>query len=333
MHHFYVWIVENLVLESLPVSSSGHIRLLERVYPNIFLFFIKHSANVSALEHALHAATVLVVALFFFNRWWPFVCNLSRCWSTVLKIIAFTFLIDCVTVAWFLVFSWIGVSWFPLWIGFAITALLLVNEKRIFNFVRTLRQAQDERKRIKISQGFYNIFNGNEELPDKVNQKSVRPDASINSALKASTPEHPEQILKRIVSKEGFERLSFSWSSVLLLGCLQGVALLPGISRLASTYIGGRFLGLSPKKAFGVSWLIVWPLLFVASLRGIWTLHRQGQLILLCNTPTLLIIAGSTIAAFLLLYLVEYMARTGRLWYFAIYLVIPIVISYIFLQS
>jgi len=49
-------------------------------------------------------------------------------------------------------------------------------------------------------------------------QPTVRPDASINSqpshkasadtaALKASTPEHPEQILKRIVSKEGFERI------------------------------------------------------------------------------------------------------------------------------
>ena len=37
---------------------------------------------------------------------------------------------------------------------------------------------------------------------DTNNVPAVRGDASINSALKASTPDHPEQILQRIVSKE-----------------------------------------------------------------------------------------------------------------------------------
>ena len=260
MHHFYLWIVENILLESFPVSSSGHIMLLEELLEQKLLFFNGFLVNKATVEHVLHLPIAIIVALFFLPRWWPFLCKLHKYWFVILKIVIFTFLVDCITIVWFLLFRVIGIDWLPLWAGFSMTALLLFFEKRLSS--------------------------------------------------------------KR-------SRLTLSWQTILFFGCLQGIALLPGISRLAITYMGGRFLGVSPKKAFGISWLIVCPLLCAASFRGTWELYNQQQLSLLVNNKTLCVIGLVTIAAFGALYFVSYLARTGRLWYFAIYLVIPIAISFL----
>ena len=46
-----------------------------------------------------------------------------------------------------------------------------------------------------------------------------------------------------------------------MLGILQGIAILPGISRLAVTYTGARWLGMSPRKAFATAWMVLIPLI------------------------------------------------------------------------
>jgi len=60
-----------------------------------------------------------------------------------------------------------------------------------------------------------------------------------------------------------------TWWHYILIGCAQGVAVLPGVSRLAVTYSIGRWCGLAPLKSFNISWMFAFPLYGAASLVGI----------------------------------------------------------------
>jgi undecaprenyl-diphosphatase len=54
-----------------------------------------------------------------------------------------------------------------------------------------------------------------------------------------------------------------------IIGITQGIALLPGISRLASTYTVGRWLGLHPRISFIFSCTIQWPLITLGFCKGL----------------------------------------------------------------
>lgn len=61
-----------------------------------------------------------------------------------------------------------------------------------------------------------------------------------------------------------------SFKKALVFGLVQSIALLPGISRLASTFAVGRWYGLKPNDALWNSFMIEIPLLIGAALRGIY---------------------------------------------------------------
>jgi undecaprenyl pyrophosphate phosphatase UppP len=54
----------------------------------------------------------------------------------------------------------------------------------------------------------------------------------------------------------------------LFIGCVQGCALLPGISRFGTTFSALRLLGISSARAFALSFLIEMPLSCAAALKG-----------------------------------------------------------------
>ena len=129
MLSFYLLSAVQVVLESLPVSSSGHLTVLIRLlqvfcddvcfFENVInLFFFKSWINF------LHVPTALIVALFFFKRWYFLLINYTRTWPLVLKIGALTALADVVTACFYFCFHFFDVA-IPLPLGFLITLFVL----------------------------------------------------------------------------------------------------------------------------------------------------------------------------------------------------------------
>src|SRR3989339_1420788 len=64
----------------------------------------------------------------------------------------------------------------------------------------------------------------------------------------------------------------------LIVGLVQGCALLPGISRFGTTFAALRWLGYTNDNAFSISFLIQWPLIIAGSLLGCKELYDTGVL-------------------------------------------------------
>jgi len=112
---------------------------------------------------------------------------------------------------------------------------------------------------------------------------------------------------------------SFDWRSALMLGCVQSLALLPGISRFGATFVTARWLSFSAQKAFDLSFLLLVPLAAAGFARGMWAL-RTGILIQeLLNPVLLLVILGASGGFYLGLIAVQALIRTNRLWVVAWY--------------
>lgn len=112
----------SIFLESFPISSSGHIFLLQQLFEHFGISFY-FDENI---EYVLHGPTALVVALFFYNRWKLLLIGLPRSLTILQKIVVFGFITDGITVAaYFLFFNYR--SDFPLWIGFLITGFCLLS--------------------------------------------------------------------------------------------------------------------------------------------------------------------------------------------------------------
>ena len=68
------------------------------------------------------------------------------------------------------------------------------------------------------------------------------------------------------------------WDKALVIGLVQGIALLPGISRLASVFVATRWLGYNNRQAFEISWMIQVPLIAAAATKGLLALYKQHHL-------------------------------------------------------
>lgn len=72
MLNFYLWIVVQIVLESLPVSSSGHICLLEKLLGSSAVnnTSVINAALYKKISYSLHAPTAVILVIFFRRQWW-----------------------------------------------------------------------------------------------------------------------------------------------------------------------------------------------------------------------------------------------------------------------
>lgn len=112
-----------------------------------------------------------------------------------------------------------------------------------------------------------------------------------------------------------------SFTKIVVLGALQGVAGLPGISRLAITYVGACWLGYSPSIAFRISCALQVPLFMAGFLLGcVGAWHHGGVSMSLGG---LLVICGAMVVAYFLLWFVERLMLEGRLWYLGWYMLLP----------
>jgi len=117
----------------------------------------------------------------------------------------------------------------------------------------------------------------------------------------------------------------WNWRYAMILGTVQGIALLPGISRFAAVYACACWLGFPQRKAFEITWLVQLPLILAACAESIYLLWVSGQLAPLLEPFTLLMTSIATFCGLLMFYLAAYLAREGKLWWFSFYMIVPIV--------
>ncbi len=235
-----------IALESLPISSSGHIQLLQAL--SVHAHYYLESLS-QAFEFALHGPFAIMLALFFFKPWLSFVFynNSYTFWQLMSRFAC----IEVMTGLLYGIFAFIGKPPLPLSIGFLISA------------------------------------------------------ASLFSIAYAPVPTN-----------------SFTFWTALLLGLVQGLALIPGISRFALTFAVAHWCGFSLAQAFQLSFLIEWPLLIAGAIKGIISMHAQHQLPELLNLPMGLVMLVATLSAAGLLKLVWAGIEKNYLVYFAGYLVL-----------
>lgn len=123
--------------------------------------------------------------------------------------------------------------------------------------------------------------------------------------------------------KEG--NTSLRLSSAVLLGLAQSIALMPGISRLGFTYALARWLGISSKRSFEISFLIQVPLILAAFSKALIVTVRHGTMLQILNLPIVLVMLSATGLAWYGLRVTYTAAQRNYWWYFAVYMIIPIV--------
>lgn len=255
MEPMHVILFFQIVVESLPISSSGHVFLLET-------FFGEKSLWNEVLDHLSHLPTILILTIFFFKSWYPIARKLffimfkqdrkrdseKKFMIIFIKFISYVLVADVVTAA--LYFSISKAGFWALWIGFIITSIFLFSLLLI-------------------------------------------PNSNKNGVL--------------------------TFKKYLILGAVQGISLVPGISRFASTYVLGRWLSLSPNRAFRTSFLIQFPLITAGFFRALIKSVKMQEKFLFYSWETVLVVIVATVISYILFNLAYKLAITNKLWIFGIY--------------
>ena len=114
------------------------------------------------------------------------------------------------------------------------------------------------------------------------------------------------------------------WWRVIIIGIVQGFALLPGVSRLGLTFVVGRWLGFDERESFEFSFLIVLPLFSAAFVKGLGVLIFKQSVTQVLNIETVWVMLASSVVAYLALLVVAKLAYARRIWLFSLYLLLPI---------
>lgn len=270
-----VLIIIQIITESLPISSSGHIILIK--------LFAKKKLNFQNvffpeyLDDFLHGSALIVIFTVFFKDWfYPFQVFLQSLYQLLFTSKKLTFVQKKLILLFFKITGFVLVANIVTSFFYLLLKILykdfFVNKESIFSI--------------------YGFF--------------------ITMILLFSL---------RFRKQTKFNALDFKKS--LILGFVQGIALLPGISRFAITYTVGYWLNIKPMRAFQISFLLQFPLLLTAfSLHGLpYTLKNS-----LPNYSILLILVISTILAVIFLKICYKLATKNKLWWLGFYMLIPIII-------
>ncbi len=118
-----LYIFFQIVGESFPISSSGHLIFLQKVY----FFFFPASAELiipSSFDYILHIPTVIIVCIYFFRRLYYYFYMLVTRHTELYPIIRTLCIVDGITACCYLGKTY-GEEIFPLWLGFLITGCSL----------------------------------------------------------------------------------------------------------------------------------------------------------------------------------------------------------------
>jgi undecaprenyl-diphosphatase len=236
-----------LITESFPVSSSGHVALFGKL--------IKSPISDAEL-YFLHAPTIIILAIFLRNRWWTLLRHPWRCRYIIGRLMVLGI---CAEVPTALIYGFMQkypCAGFPLWGGFMITMLLLL---------------------------------------------------SVYVCQKRRT----------------FSSPIAPWQAG-IIGVAQGIALLPGISRLGSTYVVGRWLGLSSRMSFLFSLTIAWPIMTADFFKEL----IAAQSFVPCMTPSLAVcLSIGMLVSYAGLLIMNRIVLREKVWVFGCYMLVPLIIA------
>ncbi|MBM18364.1 MAG: hypothetical protein CL947_04835 [Epsilonproteobacteria bacterium] len=265
MLFLYVWCVIQIVTESLPISSSGHVKLFHNCIDSFHLSY-DFVSQKAIIDFLLHLPTFFILFVFFFIRWWsmllrqPVTINVffqQATWNKILQLSLFFIIADSIPVIIWLFDILPDIS---LTVGFIVTAL----------FLFSLRYVADMNNRI----------------------------------------------------------FDYSYRYALLLGVLQSISLLPGISRFATTYVLGRWCGYRTQDAFATSFLIQMPLIAGACVKGVLSIRSYPYLMSnLFDFKFLFVILSASIVSYYALCWVASMMQRKKIWKFSWYMLLPITMS------
>lgn len=239
--------VVQVIVESLPISSSGHDALVQCL---ITWAGGSYPVVPEELYHVWHIPTLIIVGVFFRQRWLFVIRHLWRCRKLIMRVLMFGFCAELPTLFFSVLWQYTAFT-FPLWIGFLVTGLLLLSTR----IIRPCRQ---------------------------------------------------------LTCVDAF-----------LIGCAQGVALMPGISRLASTYAVARSLGIASRTSWAFSWTIAFPLMAGMCVRDL------GAITLFTGT-SIAVLAFAGIGAYWVFAWSAHSACRGQWWLLGVYMLVPALLALVF---
>ena len=192
----YFWMIIQVIIESLPISSSGHVALMHKIFERYNIVLpVMPGFDAGAFDDLLQGISAVVFLLYFFSYWWQLVVDRPikisalfeiAVWKKIVtQVLVFGFAADCMTfLLWMCNID--QLVHVPLALGFIMTACALWSI-----------QLTQEKKGVQI----WSVRNG------------------------------------------------------LIVGFVQGCALLPGISRFGTTFATLRWLGYRDHDAFSISFL------------------------------------------------------------------------------
>lgn len=261
---WYAFIITQIIAESLPISSSGHVALVGIILgfslydfmPNRALSdsWLTQELKARSIDHFMHGPTFLIITFFFYSRWTALLKYWRRTLPMLAKLVVCVGIADSITACFFVARRYMALSNFPLGAGFIVTGLVLA------------------------SLAWCNRRGGS---------------LNVNNAI--------------------------------ILGLVQGCAMLPGVSRLATTYTAARWLSFSDRHALEVAWMIQAPLIGISFLHSLIIFEQNGIPDQILNPQTALVMMGAGIGGWYGLQLVAYLGNRKKMWWFACYMVIPII--------
>ena len=131
-------------------------------------------------------------------------------------------------------------------------------------------------------------------------------------------------------SDEPYEK--WNLKKTIILGLVQGCAyLLPGVSRLATTYVAARWLKMSPRRSFEISFLLSFFLFAIAGLKGTYQVVTSSYAHVLLTADMWFVTVCATIFGYAGLYVVWRCAIAKKFWLFGVYEILPLIVSLLFL--
>ncbi len=119
----------------------------------------------------------------------------------------------------------------------------------------------------------------------------------------------------------------WSWRNGIIVGLMQGCALLPGISRFGMTMATLQWLGYQGRLAFSISFLLQWPLIVAGSIKGLCALQDASILQTMLSLPFFMVMLIAGFIGYVILYQVGKIIDNNQLWKFSYYMVIPIIVA------
>lgn len=141
-------------------------------------------------------------------------------------------------------------------------------------------------------------------------------------------------VTKFIKTKKSRNIANMTFFQALTIGLFQALAIFPGVSRSGSTISAALFCGVDKEDAGRFSFIMSIPLILAAFLLDLKDILESG--VSLSSEYIWIIIVGmitAFIAGYISLKLLINLLKRGKIWFFVIYMVLPIALSIFFALS